>query len=134
MHILIIRGNNQNCKSYPYWEELLLLLKDHEVKEIKGILSEQEIIDLINWSDVWINIDSFVQHLAAYHKLKKGIVLWGKSDPKLFGYPHNINLLKDKKYLRQNQYRDWVSPWNDVEQNLDMWVSPETVLDALNGV
>ncbi len=134
MKILIVRGNKQNTKSYPYWEELILLLKDHEIKEIKEILPEQEIIDLVNWSDVWITIDSFLPHLCAYHKLKRGIVIWGKSDPLLFGYPHNINLLKDKKYLRKMQFRDWVSPWNDVEWNKEAFVSPETILEALNNV
>ncbi len=134
MNILINRGNIQNTKSYPFWEELILLLKDHEVKEIKGILTEKEIIDLVNWSDVWIATDSFLQHLCAYHKLKKGIVIWGKSDPLLFGYTHNINLLKDRKYLRKMQFRDWVSVWNDVEWNKDTFVSPETILDAINKI
>ena len=60
MKILINRGNKQNAKSYPFWDELLLLLKDYEVKEIKGILPEKDIIDLINWSDIWITIDTFL--------------------------------------------------------------------------
>ncbi len=134
MNILINRGNIQNTKSYPFWDELILLLKDHEIKEIKGILTEKEIIDLVNWATVWIATDSFLQHLCAYHKLKKGIVIWGKSDPLLFGYPHNINLLKDRKYLRKMQFRDWVSAWNDVEWNHDTFVSPETILDAINKI
>jgi ADP-heptose:LPS heptosyltransferase len=131
MKILINRGNIQNCKSYPYWDELVLLLKDHEVKEIKGILPEQEIIDLVNWCDIWITIDTFLQHLCAYHKLKKGIVLWGKSNPQYFGYKDNINLYKDEKYFRVNQFRNWTSEWNDIVNNPAAFVSPETILKAI---
>jgi ADP-heptose:LPS heptosyltransferase len=132
MNILVIRGNIQTAKSYPdpYWDELIKLLKDHEIKEIKGILPEQEIIDLVNWCDTWISIDSFLQHLCAYKNLKPGIVLWGLSDPELFGYKHNINLLKDRKYLRPDQYR-W---WNDVPYNADAFISPDEVIKALGNV
>lgn len=128
MNILINRGNLINAKSYPYWEELLVLLKDHKVKEIKGILPEKEIIDLVNWSDVWITIDSFLQHLCTYHKLKKGIVVWGKSDPLIFGYKHNINLLKNRKYLRPDQYVFWTN----VPIDIDVFVSPEAILKEIN--
>lgn len=132
MKILINRGNVQNAKSYPFWGEFIALAKDHEIKEIKGILPEQEIIDLINWCDMWISIDSFIQHLVAYHKLKRGIVLWGKSSPDYFGYSENINLLKDKKYLRNNQFRDWTTSYNDIENNPDSFVSPETVIKSIS--
>jgi len=124
MKILIIRGNIKSAKSYPdeYWEELLVLLKDHEVKEIKGILPEQEIIDLVNWCDIWISIDSFLQHLVALYNLKKGIVLWGKSDPRHFGYDENINLHKGR--FRPDQFR-W---WNDQVHNKEDFVLPEEVI------
>ena len=137
MKILINRGNIVNCKTYPFWDELLELLIEKsnipviEIKEIKGILPEQEIIDLVNWSDIWIATDSFLQHLCAYHKLNKGIVLWGKSNPVHFGYDTNINLYKDKKYFRVNQFRDWVNEWNDIAICPDAFVSPEVVLKAI---
>ena len=128
MKILIIRGNIQNAKSYPYWDELLSLLKDQEIKEIKGILSEQEIIGLINWCDCWISIDSFLPHLVKYYNLKPGITLWGKSDPKIFGYPDNINLLGDRKNLRPDQFR-W---WKDVEWRKEDFVKPEVIVSHLS--
>lgn len=103
------------------------LIPEHEVKEIKGILPEPEIIDLVNWCDVWITIDSFLPHLCQYHNLKKGIVLWGKSDPTIFGYKSNINLLKDRKRLRPDQFR-W---WNDVKHSNEDWVLPEEILKVL---
>ena len=124
MRLLINRGNLQNPKSYPYWEEFLTLIPEHEVKEIKGILPEQEIIDLVNWADCVICIDSFLPHLIKYHNLKtKVICLWGKSDPLIFGYKENINLLKDRKNLRQDQFR-W---WTGVVCEPNDFVSPEVL-------
>ena len=127
MKILLCRGNIQNAKSYPddFWEEFLALIKDHEVKEITGILPEQEIIDLVNWSDKWVSIDSFLQHLCAYHKLKPGVVLWGKSNPAIFGYKHNINLHKGR--FRPDQFR-W---WQDVKHDPNDFVSPEVLKNAI---
>lgn len=109
MKILICKGNLKNAKSYPdkNWEDFLILAKDHEIKEIKGILKEQEIIDLVNWSDKWISTDSFLPHLVTYHKLKPGIVLWGKSNPSIFGYSTNVNLSKGR--FRPDQFRHWVN-------------------------
>jgi hypothetical protein len=129
MKILINRGNNLTAKSYHYWDELISLLEGHEIKEIKGILPENEIINLVNWCDKWISIDSFLQHLVAYHKLKPGIVIWGLSDPELFGYKENINLLKDKKYLRQGieQYLFW----KDVPIKKDSFVSAKEVYNSM---
>lgn len=132
MDILISRGNNQTTKSYPFWDELILLLKDHEIKEIRGILSKQELIDLCKCAHIVITIDSFLPHLIKCYKLEpKVICIWGKSDPLLFGYTDNVNLLKDRKYLRRMQFRDWVSPWNDIENIKEMWVTPEIVLKAI---
>jgi ADP-heptose:LPS heptosyltransferase len=128
MKILLCRGNIQNAKSYPEesWEEFLLLVKDHEVKEITGILPEQEIIDLVNASDIVITIDSFLPHLIKYHKLKtKVCVLWGKSNPDIFGYPDNINL--HKRRFRPDQFR-W---WQDVKHDPEDFVSPEVIKNAI---
>lgn len=127
MKILISRGNLQNAKSYPFWEEFLALIPEHEVKEIKGILSEKEIIDLINWSNIWVSVDSFIPHLCAYHHLKRGIVIWGKSNPNIFGYKNNINLLKDPKNLRPDQFR-W---WNDQKHDPEDFVSADVLVTTL---
>lgn len=134
MKILINKGNKYNAKSYPYWDDFVKLAQEHEIKYITGIMTIEEIRALVEWSDAWITIDTFLQHFCAYFKLKRGIVLWGKSDPNLFGYPHNINLLKDRKYLRINQFRDWTREHNDIENNPESFVSPETLLNALSMV
>lgn len=127
MKILVVPGNTHNAKSYPHWDKLLRRLQDHEIKKIDGILKEQEIIDLIQWCDLWISIDSFVPHLAAYHRLKGGIVLWGKSDPNIFGYSHNVNLLKGREYLRAEQFRWWI----DEPIDPNVFVAPEDVVHAI---
>lgn len=127
MKILIVPGNVHNAKSYPYWDELLELIKDHEIRKIQGILTEQEIIDLVNWCDIFISIDSFLPHLAHYHKLKRGVVIWGKSDPKIFGYEENINLIKDINHLRSEQFKWWIDEPHDPK----VFVSPEEIVKWL---
>lgn len=127
--ILIIRGNIQNAKSYPFWEELIHLLSDDfKIKEIKGILPENEIIDLINECFTYITVDSFVPHLCKYYNLKPGIVLWNKSDPLIFGYKTNMNLLKDRKYLRPDQFGEW----RGSQMQTDGWLSAEEVFKKIN--
>ena len=130
MKILISKGNIITPKSYPYWDELIGMLENNEVKKIEGILSEQEIIDLVNWCDTWVSIDSFLPHLVAFKKLKPGIVIWGKSDPDIYGYKTNINLLKDRSFLRPDQFR-W---WNDVSPDYNAFVSPKVVLAAIQSM
>ena len=128
MKILINRGNIQNAKSYPYWDEFIALAKDHEIKEIKGILSTQELKDLVNWSDTFVTIDSFLPHFCAYHKLKYGVVLWGKSNPDLFGYKHNINLHNNR--FRKDQFLWWVGVPHEKED----FVKPDIILQNLQSM
>src|ERR1035437_3729664 len=74
--------------------------------QVQFNLNNNEIKKLCNKVEHIVCIDSFLQHLLA-PSLRKIIVLWSKSDPNLFGYMHNINLLKDRKYLRPDQYGVW---------------------------
>jgi ADP-heptose:LPS heptosyltransferase len=46
---------------------------------------------LLERTDTFVAIDSVVTHLSL-HSNKKGIVLWGSSNPKTHGHEHNINL------------------------------------------
>jgi hypothetical protein len=34
-------------------------------------------------------------------------VIWGISDPDIFGYDYNTNILKDRKYLRPDPFGTW---------------------------
>jgi hypothetical protein len=64
--------------------------------------------------------------LAWYYN-KSGIVLWGQSDPRIFGHIENINLLKNNRYLR----KDTFGTWGNVPYDAEAFVSPAEVLDAL---
>ena len=50
-----------------------------------------------------------------------------ESDPVIFGHPENVNLLKDRKYLREKQF--WL--WEQCEFNADAFVTSDVVLEAL---
>lgn len=124
-----------------WWEHLVKLLRSHGhsliqvgisgeeklVEDVRHDLPLTELSDLILESDTFIGIDSFGQHLC-WDLGKQGIVIWGQSDPLIFGHPEHVNLLKDRKYLREKQF--WL--WTQTEFNADVFVSPEIVVDALN--
>jgi hypothetical protein len=67
-----------------------------------------------------------LQHLG-WDEGKKGIVLWSVSNPKIFGHPENINLVKDPKYQVPNQF-GW---WEFVDHNPEAFVEPQVVVDAV---
>ena len=110
-----------SAKMYPleWWAEVLKALPEHQFFQI-GMQGDP----VINGAMVYFNMDeagiralaakceyivccdSFLQHMLAptYRKI---IVLWSKSNPDIFGYSHNTNLLKDKELLRPDQYGIW---------------------------
>jgi ADP-heptose:LPS heptosyltransferase len=113
-----LRSGNVNPKNYPYWKELLYLINDKHIiqvgvdgekeltKDFRKNLSLDKLSSLIKECDYWISVDNFFQHLA-YHVKKPGVVIWGKSDPNIFGYSKNLNILKDRLLLRPNQFDIW---------------------------
>lgn len=130
----VMLNGKQNPKNYPYWEELVKLLKekDYYVTQlnpgyeptINGIDEELKNLNLnqikeeLFKHDIWISVDNFFHHFAHYHQ-KYGYVIWGKSDPLIFGYPENINILKDRKCLRSNQFLFWFDEEYEEEVFLD---------------
>lgn len=137
-------------KNYPFWEELISLLKKdgHEIIQI-GVEGEKELvdnckfglctkdlIDLCSTMDAFISVENFFPHFIHYNFAdkryrgsgKRGIVLFGKSDPEIFGYPENINLLKDKKYLRWDQF----GPWEATDFVEEAFVKPDRVILELD--
>ena len=135
-----LRNGNKNPKDYPYWKELVKeLVKEHELIQV-GEEGEEKLVDdfrtnlffgdlkdLLNNSDMWISIDSFLQHLA-WRIGKKGIVLFGQSNPDIFGHKENINLFVDKKYFRQWQFQTW----EETDYKVDAFVSIKEVLKVIN--
>jgi ADP-heptose:LPS heptosyltransferase len=133
-----LNNGNTNPKNYPYWEELIAWIQinigfdivqvgiegeKQLVEDFRKNLSIEELKDLIQECHTWIGCDSFFQHLA-WTMRKKGIVLWSVSDHNIFGHPENINLLKNRSYLVENQFL-W---WEYVPHNPDAFVKPEEVV------
>jgi ADP-heptose:LPS heptosyltransferase len=122
-----LRNGRENPKNYPFREELYELLKGHEIIEIQKPIPLEDSIRYIKEADAIICIDSYLQHLCWYVG-KQAIVLWGQSDPEIFGHKENLNLLKNKKYLREKQF--WL--WEQTLYNEDVFVSPKEIINCLS--
>ncbi len=136
-----------NPKNFPYWKEFVEKVKqkipDIEIVQI-GVqgeeiipgttktafnLSQSELLELAKTSSAWLSVDNFFQHFCSYYNIPNGIVLFGQSDPYHFGYSTNINLLKDRKYLRKEQFLYW---WHEtVKYNPEAFVDADTVAKTL---
>lgn len=132
-----LRNGKTNPKNYPYWKELISLIdedivqvgiagEEQLVEDFRQDLSLEELKDLVDQCKTWISVDSFFQHFA-WDLNKSGVVLWGQSDPNIFGHTENINLLKDRKYLRDKQF--WL--WEQCDYRDDCWVTPDEVVKYL---
>jgi ADP-heptose:LPS heptosyltransferase len=132
-----LRNGKNNPKNYPYWKELIRLIEEPIIQV--GVAGEEQLVpdcrfglgleelhDLILECRTWISVDSFFQHYC-WDIGKPGIVLFGQSDPLIFGHPENTNLLKDRKYLRDKQF--WL--WEQCECNNEAFVVPEEVIKCL---
>jgi ADP-heptose:LPS heptosyltransferase len=86
---------------------------DLPLLELKKLLAECK---------TWISVDTFFQHLA-WSEGKKGIVLWGPSDPLIYGHPENVNLLANRDLLASNQFL----MWEQQEYNENRFVKPDVV-------
>lgn len=132
-----LRNEKNNPKNYPWWTELISMINEPIVQvgiegetqltnDFRKNLSLNDLSNLILECRTWISVDSFFQHLA-WDIRKSGIVLWGQSDPLIFGHSENINLLKDRKYLREKQF--WM--WEQADYRSDCWVTPEDIIKFL---
>ena len=134
-----LRNGKENPKNYPYWKELVQELQKSMYVVQVGVEGEEQLVPdfrtnlpiaelcgLLKECKTWIGVDSFFQHLA-WREQKPGIVLWGPSDPLIWGHPKNINLLKDRSYLVENQFI-W---WEATEHSNDRFVKPQEILKHL---
>lgn len=132
-----LREEKLHPKNYPYWtyviekidEEIIQIGVEGElqlVKDFRKNLSLSQLTELVHQCKTWISVDSFFQHFC-WELKKSGIVLFGPSDPNIFGHPENINLLKDRKYLRERQY--WL--WEQCDFDENVFVKSNVVIDAL---
>lgn len=132
-----LRTEGNNPKNYPWWPELIQKLKllGHEIVQV-GIDGEQQLTEdfrknlsfdelslLMKSCDTWIGVDSFGQHLG-WSLGCRGIAIFGQSDPNIFGHPENINVLKSREYLREQQF--WW--WEQAEYREDAFVRPDEII------
>lgn len=136
-----LRNGERSAKEYPYWEKLISSLRSSGYYIIQIGQGEEnklgadeyafdlpldELEKFVIKCDGFISVDNFFQHFCAMLG-KRAIVLFGKSDPEIFGHNENINLLKDRKHLRLNQFEIW-----EIEKyEKECFVSPEVVLEKV---
>jgi len=131
-------SGKQNPKNYPYWKELIEMI-DEPIIQV-GIEGEKQLVpdfrknlpiaalrELLGQCRTWVSCDSFFQHLA-WDEEVPGIVLWSVSDPLIYGHPENVNLLKDRSHLVDNQFL-W---WEFVEHKNERFVKPKEIITYLN--
>jgi ADP-heptose:LPS heptosyltransferase len=132
-----MRNGAKHPKNYPYWDQVISHIKEpviqvgvegetQLVSDFRKNLPLSELATLVHQSKTWMSCDSFFQHFC-WDLGKPGVVVFSQSDPNIFGHPENINLLKDRKYLREKQF--WI--WEQAEYNEDAFVGPDVVLQAL---
>lgn len=128
-------------KNYPYWDSVAsnLVKAGHQViqvscsgeKDITGIKRANDlplatIAEMMKVCATWISCDNFWHHMA-WTLGQPGVVIFGSSDPEIFGHPENINLLKHRKYLREQQF--WL--WSQDNPDPERFVGPEAVIHAV---
>jgi len=128
-----LRNGQTNPKNYPYWRELVTLLPQpvvqvgvegelQLVEDFRKNLTLQDLAKTIRECTTWASVDTFFQHYA-WSQGKKGVVIWGQSDPRIYGHEENDNLIKDYSFLTPNQFLMWeMIPYRE-----DCWVEPKIV-------
>lgn len=134
-------GEKRNPKDYYAWPELVKLIKDRGYHTIQVSLSGEdeigadelvldksfeEISEMINNCWYVLTIDSMAAHLAWYLK-KEAVVLFSQSDPLIFGHSENMNILKDRKYLRPDPF----NIYEGLEYKQEAFHTPEEIIDKL---
>ena len=142
-----LRNGKKNAKNYPWWEDLVELIKEkgHEVVQIgtkeeipissaddfKFNLPLKEIEYLISESDLWMSVDNFLPHFCNWKKIEaQGVVIFSKSDPNIFGYPQNKNIFKTRRCFRKNQF----AIWEEEEFDIDSFIPPKSVMQIIDSL
>lgn len=124
-----LRNGNKNPREYPYWDELISLLKqDFNVIEIQDKTSLPELKKIILEADTWIGVESFFQHYC-WSLGKSGFVLWGQGDPKIFGHKENTNLIKSYDNIREDKFLYW----ENVIYKEDVFINAQEVYKKIKG-
>ncbi len=136
----VMRNGKKNPKNYPieYWKKLIELLSNEEIIQI-GVNGDEKLVSdcrlglhmseikkLIDKCELFVCVDTFLQHMAHFYG-KTGVVIFSQSDPKIFGYPENINLLKDERHLREKQF--WM--WEQCSYKGNSFINPQIVYESV---
>jgi ADP-heptose:LPS heptosyltransferase len=138
-----MRNGVANAKNYPWWKEVIAKLREKgchvtqvgvagetafDVDEVVNGAKLKVLEKMLTECDTWGSVDNFFQHLAHLQR-KPGVVVFGRSNPDIFGHSENKNLLKDRSNLREKQF----DIWETCIASDDVFVSPDVVVDALMG-
>lgn len=124
-----------------YWKQVIneLYKRGHDVWQIgrkgeeklaeqaKADLSYADLKEFCSDMDKFISVDNFFPHFCNHYNLKSGVVIFSKSDPAIFGYPQNINVLRNRKYLRPDQF----GLWDSCDYDKESFVSPEFIINQI---
>ena len=137
----VMNNGAKNPKTYPHWQQVINQLEANGKKIVQvGTFNEvpflhtetifgrscHELVQLVNSCETWASVDNFFPHLCS-HTDKSGIVIWSRSDPLIFGYPRNKNILKSRLYLRPDQF----GKWTDCSYMEEAFIDPATVVSAI---
>ncbi len=85
---------------------------------IPKFVDKSDFMILAGYCSSFICIDSSLQHICSNKRFnKKGVVLWGSSNPKQFGYSKNINLRSEYPYAPEIKPQKVVDAF--LEQKVD---------------
>ena len=142
-----LRNGERNPKNYSEWNMLAQLMLNEGWKlfqfTVPGEYSVHPDVVMVNPMkiveipehilefkyDTFISVDNFLPHLAAYYNFP-GFVLWGKSDPLIYGHEIHTNILKSREYLRPDQFRIW----EQTEYNPDVFMHPSLVIRKIKEI
>jgi hypothetical protein len=133
--------NRTNAKNYHRWVDVVSGLKLRNMHVIQVGLPGESIVTgvdetrfglrfseletLVRNCTTWCSVDNFFHHFCAFIG-KPGVVVWGKSDPLLFGHSMHTNIVNRDK-LRPLQFELWKNEPFDPT----VFPEPHTVIDAV---
>ena len=103
-----------------------MLARPHIAEQESRDLPLLDLYRLLGACANWISVDNFFHHMAWTRK-KPGVVIWGPSDPLIFGHPENTNILVSRKNLREQQF--WL--WSQDVWRPEIFPDPKSVLAAV---
>jgi ADP-heptose:LPS heptosyltransferase len=142
------------------WKKLVSLLtksfdvvqvggKDEEPIEgvttyLMGVTSVRQTMALLKTSLTYISVDSFISHAGAAVK-KSGVVLFGRSNPFIFGHDLNTNIWiegscefnnlgcgRPETYWGDSElYKGIVRPWECPSRSCMKAITPDLVIDKV---